>query len=63
RGLGVAILSASMTSDRQDRLAAVPVDDLTTPAALALTWAPTDNPALQALLEHAYTAFAIVRGR
>ncbi|HLZ38596.1 MAG TPA: LysR family transcriptional regulator, partial [Mycobacteriales bacterium] len=40
RGLGVAILSASMTSDRQDRLAAVPVDDLTTPAALALTWAP-----------------------
>ena len=40
RGLGVAVLSATMAAGYADRLHAVPVDDVTTPALLGLGVAP-----------------------
>lgn len=60
RGLGVAILSESMTST--NRLHAVHVAELRAPAFLALTWAATDNRALRALLDHGRRAFGAGRG-
>jgi DNA-binding transcriptional LysR family regulator len=57
RGLGVAILSASMAAGYADRLEAVAIDDLETPAVLALVWTSTVSPALRQLLGHATKAF------
>ena len=57
RGLGVAILSASMTARHDGRLTAVSLDDIETPAVLALIWATTQSPALQELLRHCRDAF------
>ncbi len=58
RGLGVAILSASMTAEHGDRLRALLIEDVTTLALLALVWAGGPNPALPELLRHCRTAFA-----
>ncbi|MCK9893361.1 LysR family transcriptional regulator [Frankia sp. AgB32] len=58
RGLGVAILSASMTAEHGDRLRALPIEDVTTPALLALVWAGGPHPALPELLRHCRQAFA-----
>lgn len=55
RGLGVAVLSASMTDDR---LTAVPIEDVHTPAVLALIWTATPSAALRELLHHCHRAFA-----
>ncbi|MGV8873388.1 MAG: LysR family transcriptional regulator [Rhodococcus sp. (in: high G+C Gram-positive bacteria)] len=50
RGLGVAILSASMAWFYDDRLVAVELSDSTTEALLALVWRPTTSPALAELV-------------
>lgn len=55
RGLGVAILSASMVA--QYPLVALPIEDLDAPALLALTWKSAPGPALRQLLIHAQRAF------
>ncbi len=58
RGLGVAVLSASMTADHADQLRTLPIKDITTPAVLALTWTRARSPALLELLRHCRRAFA-----
>jgi DNA-binding transcriptional LysR family regulator len=71
RGLGVAILSESMTrhvpaARRQgpgaphgdDRLARVPLAGIEIPAVLALVWKDGANPALQELVRRCGAAFA-----
>ncbi len=58
RGLGVAVLSASMTADHGERLRVIPIEDVTTLALLALIWAAGPNPALPALRRHCRRAFA-----
>ncbi|MFE9725528.1 LysR family transcriptional regulator [Streptomyces sp. NPDC005794] len=57
RGLGVAVLSASMAASHGDRLTARLIDDVETPALLALVWRSTDNPALRELIVHSRQAF------
>ncbi|WP_336207042.1 LysR family transcriptional regulator [Nonomuraea sp. LPB2021202275-12-8] len=57
RGLGVAVLSDSMAARYRDRLTALPIDDATAPALLALLWKGTHNPALRELLAHCRRAF------
>ncbi|WP_327696984.1 LysR family transcriptional regulator [Streptomyces sp. NBC_00459] len=58
RGLGVAVLSESMAADHRDRLTARTIDDVETPALLALVWRRTPDPALRELLVHSRRAFA-----
>jgi DNA-binding transcriptional LysR family regulator len=58
RGLGVAILSESMAANYRDQLNARTIDDVETPALLALVWTTTKSPALRELLHHAREAFA-----
>ncbi|MFI8192339.1 LysR family transcriptional regulator [Streptomyces sp. NPDC085946] len=57
RGLGVAVLSRSMAESHRDRLTARLIDDLATPALLALVWKGAHNPAVRELLAHARRAF------
>ncbi|MFI5798487.1 LysR family transcriptional regulator [Streptomyces sp. NPDC051677] len=57
RGLGVAVLSASMAASYRDRLIARTIDDVAAPASLALIWKSTHNPAVRALLVHSRRAF------
>ncbi|WP_328630496.1 LysR family transcriptional regulator [Streptomyces sp. NBC_00356] len=57
RGLGVAVLSESMVADHPDGLTARTIDDVDTPALLALVWKRAHNPALRELLGHARRAF------
>ncbi|MFF7789812.1 LysR substrate-binding domain-containing protein [Streptomyces sp. NPDC007991] len=57
RGLGVALLSDSMAAHHGDRLTARPVDDVETPALLALVWKSPPSPALRKLLRHSREAF------
>jgi DNA-binding transcriptional LysR family regulator len=57
RGLGVAILSESMTAVGDGRLEAVAITDVEIAAILALVWRPDPSPALRALLHHARRAF------
>jgi DNA-binding transcriptional LysR family regulator len=56
RGLGVAILTASMVDGHA--LRPLPIVDLDTPALLAVVWRATDAPALRELVRHCRTAFA-----
>ncbi|ONI80307.1 LysR family transcriptional regulator [Saccharothrix sp. ALI-22-I] len=58
RGLAVAILSDSMAARYRDRLTALTIDDVTTPALLALIWRSTHNPAVRELLAFSRRAFA-----
>ncbi|MGW4403513.1 LysR substrate-binding domain-containing protein [Nonomuraea sp. NPDC004702] len=58
RGLGVAILSESMAALHRDRLTALLIDDVRTPALLALVWREGGGPAVRALVPHARRAFA-----
>jgi DNA-binding transcriptional LysR family regulator len=58
RGLGVAILSESMATNYRDQLNARTIDDVETPALLALVWTTTKSPALRELLHHARETFA-----
>jgi DNA-binding transcriptional LysR family regulator len=57
RGMGVAILSASMADEADASLAVRPITDIETPAVLALIWSNTMSPALRGLLLHAYQSF------
>lgn len=56
RGLAVAILSESMATHYPE-LTARTIDDIETPALLALVWKPTRNPAVRELLAHSRQAF------
>jgi DNA-binding transcriptional LysR family regulator len=57
RGLGVAVLSDSMAASHRDRLTARTVDDVETPALLALIWKSTHSPAVRELLVHSRRTF------
>jgi DNA-binding transcriptional LysR family regulator len=57
RGLAVAILSKSMAARYRDRLTALTIDDVETPALLALIWKSTHSPAVRELLMHSRQAF------
>lgn len=54
RGLAVAVLSASMTEHHRDRLVALPLDDVETPALLVLVWKSTSNPAVREQIGRAH---------
>jgi len=56
RGLGAAVLSASMAESYPD-LVAVPIDEIDLPALLALVWRSRKSPALAAFLPHCREAF------
>ncbi|MBT2468185.1 LysR family transcriptional regulator [Streptomyces sp. ISL-66] len=58
RGLGVAVLSASMAEHYRDRLTARPIEDVEIPALLSLVWADGRGPALRELLRRCRSAFA-----
>ena len=57
RGLGIAILSESMTAKPDGRLKGLTIKDIEAPATLALIWKPTHSPALRELLIHTRTVF------
>ncbi|MHB1525725.1 MAG: LysR family transcriptional regulator [Candidatus Dormibacteria bacterium] len=57
RGLGIAILSESMAASQAGRLEAFVIDDVETPAGLALIWSATKSPALRELLPHCRQSF------
>lgn len=57
RGLAVAILSDSMATRYHDQLTALTIDDIQTPALLALIWKNTRSPALREFLTHSQRAF------
>ena len=58
RGLGIAILTESIAASLEGRLAALDIDDIKTPAVLALIWSRTPTPALRELVQHGRQAFA-----
>nr|WP_326696050.1 LysR substrate-binding domain-containing protein [Streptomyces sp. NBC_01754] len=57
RGLAVAILSDSMAKSCRDGLIARTIDDVETPALLALIWKSTHGSAVRELLVHSRQAF------
>ncbi|MBL3669674.1 LysR family transcriptional regulator [Streptomyces sp. M2CJ-2] len=57
RGLAVAVLSDSMAARYRDRLTARTIDDVDTPALLALIWKNTHSPGMRELLVHSRRAF------
>jgi DNA-binding transcriptional LysR family regulator len=57
RGLGVAILATSMATSYAARLKALTLDDVETPAVLALISTTTKSPALRELLVQCHEAF------
>jgi DNA-binding transcriptional LysR family regulator len=57
RGLGVAVLSVSTVAGQHDRLRIVAIDDVETPAVLALIWTATMSPALHELVDHCRETF------
>ncbi|MEU8591629.1 LysR substrate-binding domain-containing protein [Streptomyces sp. NPDC048664] len=57
RGLGVAILSNSMAESYRDQLTARTIDDVETPALLALIWKNALRPGVRELLVHSRRAF------
>ncbi|MER5759390.1 LysR substrate-binding domain-containing protein [Streptomyces sp. NPDC002082] len=58
RGLGVAVLSASMADSYRDRLTARIIEDVEIPALLSLVWRDTRGPAVRELLLRCRRAFA-----
>jgi DNA-binding transcriptional LysR family regulator len=54
RGMGVAVLSRSMSTDFADRLVAIPISDVGVDAVLALVWSPNPSPAVRALTRHVH---------
>jgi DNA-binding transcriptional LysR family regulator len=62
RGLGVAVLSTSMAAVHRDRLTARTIEDVRTPALLALVWKSGHNPAVRELLVHSRKAFPAGHG-
>jgi DNA-binding transcriptional LysR family regulator len=58
RGLGVAILSASMAAGHEG-LQSVPIEEIELPAVLALVWRNGESTVLRALLPHCRRAFGL----
>ncbi len=58
RGLGVGILTESMSGRHTARLKALSIEDLITPVGLALVWTTTERPALREFLVGIHEAFA-----
>ncbi|MFE6408690.1 LysR family transcriptional regulator [Streptomyces sp. NPDC057837] len=58
RGLGVAVLSASMTRDAGERLVTRTITDVTAPALLALVWREASGPAVREFLRVGRGVFA-----
>ncbi len=63
RGLGVAVLSASMVRPGEGPLHRVAISDVEDRAVLALAWRSNPDPALRALLEYCRAAFTGGLGR
>lgn len=61
RGLGIAIVPASMAALHADRLHTLTIDDLRTPSGLALIWRDVPNPALAELVARCRMEFESVR--
>lgn len=59
RGMGVAILSESMTGAFAGRLRSVLIEDARTPALLTLAWRAPGAPAVAELVRHCQAAFAV----
>ncbi|MEU7692383.1 LysR family transcriptional regulator [Microbispora hainanensis] len=59
RGLGVAVLSESMAAAYRDRLTALTIEDVETPALLALLWRGGQSPAVREFVRHARRSFAV----
>ncbi|WP_353322183.1 LysR substrate-binding domain-containing protein [Mycobacterium sp.] len=57
RGLGIGVLSASMTAAYRDRLSAVPLTGTPLPALLAVVWSPSLSPALRVFIPCLREAF------
>ncbi|MET9114695.1 LysR substrate-binding domain-containing protein [Streptomyces longwoodensis] len=57
RGLAVAVLTDSMAAQYRDRLTARTIEDVGTPALLALVWKNTRSPGMRELLAHCRRAF------
>jgi len=57
RGLGVGILSESMTAAGLDGLATAVIGDIQVPAVLAVIWTPATSPALRELIGRCRAAF------
>jgi DNA-binding transcriptional LysR family regulator len=58
RGLGVAILSETIAAAHRGRLRALLIEDVESPALLALVWKPAPGPALGEFLRHCRSAFS-----
>lgn len=59
RGLGIGILSESMTGTDGDRLTAMVIDDIRIRAVLAVIWNPVAAPALRELITRCRAAFGL----
>ncbi|MFE5216492.1 MULTISPECIES: LysR family transcriptional regulator [unclassified Streptomyces] len=57
RGLAVAVLTDSMAASHRGRLTVRTIDDVDTPAVLALIWKNTHSPGMRELLVHSRQAF------
>ena len=57
RGLGIGILSESMTGTGRDRLTPMVIDDIRIPAVLAVIWSPVASPALRELIARCRATF------
>jgi DNA-binding transcriptional LysR family regulator len=57
RGLGIGVLSSSMTTDYRDRLSTMPITGTPLPALLAMVWSPSPNPALRVFIPRLREAF------
>ncbi|MER7477716.1 LysR substrate-binding domain-containing protein [Streptomyces sp. NPDC126510] len=62
RGLGVGVLSESMAAGHRDRLVARTIDDVETPALLALVWRNGRSPAVREMLARCGRAFDLPGG-
>ncbi|MGI5368608.1 LysR family transcriptional regulator [Streptomyces iakyrus] len=62
RGLGVAVLSESMAAGRGGRVVVRIIDDVRTPALLALVWRNGRSPAVRELLAQCRRAFGVPGG-
>lgn len=58
RGLGVAILSETIAAAQRERLRAHVIEDIESPALLALIWKPAPGPALGEFLRHCRSTFS-----
>ena len=56
RGLGIGVLSASMTAAYRDRLSAMTLTGLPLPALLAVVWSPSQSPGRRAIIPRLHDA-------